>query len=215
MKFIKPMSVAEFKSATYGTAKLSSNSQEFIQVKSLSTSNSKDLRYRLTLDRIYIEGVEDGPEGIFSGYELYGIAWCRAYDSYGKQIKPFDVTYSDPYGRFWEIKAKDYIRTDLKVGAQYEIDKKITFDIPVDGSKDIQEVLKKSKIELTIELKDYDSTSSNDILGKERIVIPLNEAPIEKMPYNNSPKTTDKGVINIKHGTRGHIMITFYIEKLD
>ncbi|MGV7105058.1 hypothetical protein [Flavobacterium sp. U410] len=215
MKFIKPMSVAEFKSATYGTAKLSNNSQEFTRVKSLLTSNSKDLRYRLTLDRIYIEGVEDGPEGIFSGYELYGIAWCRAYDSNGKQIKPFDVTYSDPYGRFWEIKSKDYIRTDLKVGAQYEIDKKITFDIPLDGSKDIQEVLKKSKIELTVELKDYDSTSSNDILGKERIMIPLNEAPIQKMPYNNSPKTTDKGVINIKHGTRGHIMVTFYIEKID
>lgn len=214
MKFIKPMSVAEFKSATYETAKLSSNTQELAQVESSSISNTKDLRYRLTLDRIYIVGVEDGPEGIFSGYELYGIAWCRAYDSNGKQIKPFDVTYSDQYGRFWEIKAKDYIRTDLKVGAQYEINKKITFDFPVDGSKDIQEVLKKSKIELTVELKDYDSTSSNDILGKERVTLPLNEALISKLGNNKLPQPTQKGVINIKHGTRGHIMVTFYIEKI-
>ena len=73
MKFIKPMSVAEFKSATYGTAKLSSNTQELAQVESSSTSNTKDLRYRLTLDRIYIEGVEDGPEGIFSGWDIFKV----------------------------------------------------------------------------------------------------------------------------------------------
>ncbi|BCY28958.1 hypothetical protein KK2020170_18260 [Flavobacterium okayamense] len=224
-KFLKPMTVAEFKSLTgvstsstttykTDTGGLTMTSQGLGTSTSITTKTEKELRYRLTLDRIYILSVEDGPEGIFSGYELYGIAWCRAYDSNGKQIKPFDVTYSDQYGRFWEIKAKDYIRTDLKVGAQYEINKKITFDIPIDGSKDIQEVLKKSKIELTVELKDYDSASSNDILGKERVTLPLNEALISKLGNNKLPQPTQKGVINIKHGTRGHIMVTFYIEKI-
>lgn len=178
-----------------------------------SNSNAKDFRYRLTLDKIYIKSVDDGPEGIFAGYELFGIAWCRAYDSNGKQIKPFDVTYADQYGRFWEIKPKDYIKTDLSIGSQYEIGKQITFDFPINNINSIDDILKKSKIELTVELKDYDSASSVDVLGKERVVIPLNEATIPKRTQNYIPTSTSKGVINIKHGN-GHIMVTYHIEKI-
>lgn len=185
------------------------------QNKPSSSSENKTtkLRYRLTLDRIYAPSIDDlGPTNRPS-YELYGIAWCRAYDYNGKQIQPFDVTYADKYGRFWEIKPKDRVRIYWRYGTAYTINKSITFDFPVDNKKDINEVLKYSKIELTVELKDYDKLSKNDILGKERVTIPLNEATITKRKDNQLPETTDKGVVNIKHG-RGHLMVTFYIEKL-
>lgn len=222
-KFLKPMTVAEFTSLTGGsttsktnykaaTGGLTTTSQGLSNSTSNVTAKSeKEIRYRLTLDKIYVLSVDDGVEGIFAGYELFGIAWCRAYDSNGKQIKPFDVTYSDQFGRFWEIKPQDYIKTDLSSGSQYEIGKQITFDFPMGNNSD--EILKKSKIELTVELKDYDSTSSVDILGKERIIIPLNEANISKRTKKYIPTSDSKGVINIKHG-KGHIMVTYFIDKL-
>ena len=223
-KFLKPMTVAEFKSltgvstsstTTYKTATggLTTTSQGLGTATSIVTKTEKELRYRLTLDRIYILSVDDGVEGIFAGYELFGIAWCRAYDSNGKQIQPFDVTYSDQYGRFWEVKPQDYIKTDLSSGSQYEIGKQITFDFSANNISNWNDFLKKSKIELTVELKDYDSASATDILGKERVVIPLSEATIPKRTQNYVPKSDSKGVINIKHG-KGHIMVTYYIEKI-
>ena len=223
-KFLKPMTVAEFKSLTgvstsstttykKDTGGLTMTSQGLGAATSITTKTEKELRYRLTLDRIYILSVDDGIEGIFAGYELFGIAWCRAYDSNGKQIQPFDVTYADQYGRFWEIKPQDYIKTDLSSGSQYEIGKQITFDFPTSNSSNVNDFMKKSKIELTVELKDYDSASSVDILGKERVVISLDEASIPKKAQNYIPKSDSKGVINIKHG-KGHIMVTYHIEKI-
>lgn len=228
-KYLKPMTEAEFKSLTgikntssSTTYQASSNgirtsAQGLETIASYTTSNtstkSQEMRYRLTLDKIYVNSVDDGPEGIFSGYELFGISWCRAYDSKGLQIQPFDVRYSDKYGRFWEVFAKDYIKTDMRYGAQYEIGKQITFDFPIDSKTSLEEVLKKSKIELTVELKDYDTASSSDILGKERVVIPLNEANIPKYTGNHFPSPNQKGIVNIKHG-KGHLLVSYYIEKL-
>lgn len=193
-----------------GTKTLKTNAES-----SSTPSNTAETeqRYRLTLDKIYVQSVDDGPEGIFAGYELFGIGWCRAYDATGKQLQPFDVTYADQYGRFWEIKPQNYIKTDMKIGAQYEIGKSITFDFPVQNPSNMNEFLKKSKIELTVELKDYDTASSSDILGKERIVIPLNEASIPRHTSSSMPSSQQKGVIHIKHG-KGHLMVTFYIQKL-
>ena len=223
-KFLKPLTVAEFKSLTGGTAatnttykKISGGStisQPLSNSTSTPTKKEKEIRYRLTLDKIYVNSVDDGPEGIFSGYELFGIGWCRAYDSNGKQLQPFDVTYADPYGRFWEIKPNNYIKTDMGSGAKYTIGKQITFDFPLHNLNNMEEFLRKSKIELTVELKDYDSTSSSDILGSERVVIPLNEASIPKYTALENPPSNQKGVVNIKHG-KGHLMVTFYIEKLN
>jgi hypothetical protein len=102
----------------------------------------------------------------------------------------------------------------MSFGAQYDIYKQITFDFPVDSSKDLSEVLRKSKIELTVELKDYDTASSNDNLGKERVVVSLNEANIPKYTSTGFPDGKEKGFINIKHGTKGHLLVSFYIEKL-
>ena len=196
-----------------GTKTLKTNAQTQNSTTA-STTSKKEIRYRLTLDKIYVNSVDDGPEGIFAGYELFGIGWCRAYDSNGKQIQSFDVTYADQYGRFWEIKPKDYIKTDMRYGAQYEIGKQITFDFPVHNTNNMDEFLRKSKIELTIELKDYDTATASDILGKERVVIPLNEANIPKYSSTQFPSSNQKGVVNIKHG-KGHLLVTFFIEKLN
>lgn len=194
-----------------GTKKLKTN---LATESTSSTAPTKEVRYRLTLDKIYVKSVDDGPEGIYAGYELFGIAWCRAYDYTGKQIQPFDVTYADQYGRFWEIKPNNYIKLGQYIET-YTINKKITFDFPVQNSNSAASDLKKSKIELTVELKDYDTASSSDILGKERIVIPLNEATISKRNDNQivALNGTEKGVVSIKHG-KGHLLVTFYIEKI-
>lgn len=199
-----------------GTKTLKTNS---IAEDSTPTNNTseKTARYRLTLDKIYAQFVDDGIGD--ETYELFGIGWCRAYDSEGKQIKPFDVTYSDRYGRFWEILPKDYINLgQLHYNNTYNINKKITFDFPINNSNNIEEILKKSKIELTVELKDLDNLSSHDILGKERVVIPLNEANIERIPGANMKEhlinDQPKGVFTVRHGRSGIIYVFYYIEKL-
>lgn len=202
------------KGAWSGTKKLKTNDCEARLTATKDTKDvPKELRYRLTLDRIYVISVDDGTEGVFAGYELFGIAWCRAYDENGKQIKPFDVTYSDRYGRFWEILPQNYVKADEL--NSYKIGKQITFDFPVKNPNEIDRLLKKSKIELTVELKDYDTTTSSDILGKERVTVPLNEAIKKK--YSKLALPSDdygKGVIHIKHG-KGHLMVTYYIEKVE
>lgn len=179
---------------------------------SQNTNKPKELRYRLILDKVYQLSVDDPEGGLYSGYELFGIAWCRAYDYTGKQIQPFDVTYSDKYGRFWEIKPENHIKTS-DVFDDYTINKKITFDFPVNPNQTLNETLRKSKIQLTVELKDYDKINSNDILGKETIIISLDEAGIKKTAEGVLPNPNDKGIINIKHG-KGHIMVAYYIEQL-
>ncbi|MEZ4830247.1 MAG: hypothetical protein R3C61_28775 [Bacteroidia bacterium] len=174
---------------------------------------TKSLRYRLTLDNIWIASVDDGPEGIFSGYELYGIGWCRAFDRSGKQITPFDVRYTDQYGRFWEIFPKNYIKTDIST-RPYLIGKAITFDFPLQPNELPDDMMRNTKIELTIELKDYDTASSSDILGKERVTIPLNEASIPAYTGNIAPSNKQGfGYLHITHG-KGHIVVTYHVERL-
>jgi hypothetical protein len=221
-KFLKPMSTAEFKSIS-GSNTASTNilqgsgSSTNISTSVSTTTSTKKIRYRLTLDKIYASIVDDGPGD--DTYELFGIAWCRAYDNDGKQLTPFDVTYSDNYGRFWEIPAKDYVNLGQRqYNELYEIKKQITFDFPVNNPNNIEEVLKNSKIELTVELKDVDNLSSYDILGKERVTIPLNEANIKRIPNanfkNHLKNDWTKGVFTVKHGSGGIIYVFYYIEKI-
>lgn len=198
-----------------GTKELKTNSNATIRQAVTSTTQSPTTtvpattrRYRVKLLEIEVLSVDDGPEGIFSGYELFGIAWCRAFDHAGNQIKPFDVNYMDQYGRFWEIKPQDYIRTDMSVGVKYAIDKVITFDFPFPGNQSSANVLKNSKIALTVELKDYDTFTKHDILGKHTVTIPLDEAG--KFAAGGNPGL---GKITFRHGS-GHLTVSYQIELL-
>lgn len=200
-------------SGAWNATRLSSDKPILLWGANRTTS----LRYRLTLDNIWVASVDDGPEGIFAGYELFGIGWCRAYNSAGAQIQPMDVSYSDKYGRFWEVLPKNYIKTDIST-RPYLINQAITFDFPIQtrGSYEqtLDQLLSNSKLELTIELKDYDTASSTDLLGKERVVIPLKEALVPKYTGNAAPaRNQGFGFLHITHG-KGHLIVTYHIERV-
>jgi hypothetical protein len=185
-----------------------SNPSSVSTYSATSATATASVRYRMKLLDIEVQSVDDGPEGIYAGYELFGIAWCRAFDYQGKQVNPFDVTYLDRYGRFWEIKPNNYIKTDLKAGVSHSIDKQITFDIPFPANVPKSSILKDTKLVLTVELKDYDTVSSIDILGKETITIPLNEAI--KYIQGGNPGI---GKLNFSHGS-GRLTVSYQIEIL-
>ncbi|GAB2488418.1 hypothetical protein [Algoriphagus taiwanensis] len=196
------------KAVKTGIAQSSTSPLSATQLSTGTHTANTTRRYRLKLLDIEVHSVDDGPEGIYAGYELFGIAWCRAFDASGKQVNPFDVTYSDRYGRFWEILPKNYIKTDMKVGVSYPIGKQITFDMPFPASSAEATTLRNSKIVLTVELKDYDTISSSDILGKETITIPLNE--VSKYVQGGNP---GKGKLTFTHGS-GKLTVTFQLEIL-
>ena len=193
---------------TLKTGVAQSSSPSISRSSAASAITVTTIRYRVKLLDIEVQAVDDGPEGIYAGYELFGIAWCRAFDYQENQVNPFDVTYLDRYGRFWEIKPNNYIKTNLKAGVSHPINKQITFDIPFPSNVPKSNILRDSKLVLTVELKDYDSVSSVDILGKETITIPLNEA----IKYSQGG-TPGIGKLNFSHGS-GRLTVSYQIEIL-
>ncbi|WP_268036554.1 hypothetical protein [Algoriphagus sp. PAP.12] len=196
-----------------GTKKVKTNTASAAGLSEINATVTQNIQYRLTLDKIIVRSSEDGISRTFSGYELFGIAWCRAYDLNGKQLSPLDVRYTDSYGRFWEIKPQNHL-SDMRLGDHFTIGKSITFEFPVGSGNSLGTILSKSTFELTVELKDYDRTSSNDILGKERITFTIDEGNFSPLTDSRLPAPTGPGILNIRHGKKGQIQVTYYLERI-